>query len=283
MRERHGGIVRVSTQAMKKPIILAGLVIIAGAVGAVVLIDSVTKSSIEMIGSDITGSTVSIADFDSSLFGGRAEISGFRLANPATFGPGDAFRTEHVALDVDFGSLFDDQLIIEEIVIDSPEITYALTAKGSNLGQILDTLTQSSEDSGADAQAADTDTDSGADTESNSGSSIKVSNFYLRNATVRVSFPGLTETAPTVVLPEIHLQNLSGDTVEEIVAEAGDAVMSAVETVVAEMDNETVRLHLQALTNTTTDAAVKLIEGAAKALEQGLRTIFETKPADADR
>jgi hypothetical protein len=263
---------------MRKSIIVAGLIAIVGVVGGVALIDSATRTSIEAIGSDITGSTVSVAEFDSSLFGGRAEISGFRLANPTSFGPGDAFRTEHIALDVDLASVFDDRLVIEEIVIDSPEIIYALTAKGSNLGHILDTVTQSAEDSGAAAPAADTKTDA----DSTGGASIMVSNFYLRNATVRVSFPGLVETAPSVVIPEIHLQNLSGDTVQEVVAEASDAVMGAIETVVSEIDNEAVRQHVQALTDTTADAAVKLIEGAAKILEKGLKTIFETKPTDAD-
>ena len=266
---------------MRKSIIFAGLVVVAVAIGAVALVDSVTKSSIEAIGSDITGSTVSIAGFDSSLIGGQAQISGFRLANPAAFGPGDAFRTEHIGLDVDLGSLFDDQLIIEEIVIDNPEIIYALTAKSSNLSQILDAVTQSSEDSTADTRTTDDAADA-KDADTNGGGSIKVANFYLRNATVRVSLPDLMDTAPSVVIPEIHLQNLSGDTVQEVVAEASDAVMGAIETVVSEIDNEAVRQHVQALTDTTADAAVKLIEGAAKILEKGLKTIFETKPTDAD-
>jgi len=278
MHERHGGIVHVRTQAMRKPIIFAGLVVVVVAVGAVALVDSVTKSSIEAIGSDMTGAAVIVADIDVSLIGGQAQISGFHLANPTTFGPGDAFRSEHIALDVDLGSLFDDQLIIEEIVINNPEITYSLTAKSSNLGQILDAIMQSSEDSTANAQAADDAAATGA----NGGGSIKVANLYLRNATVRVSLPDLTDTAPSVVIPEIHLQNLSGDTVQEVVAETGDAVMAAVETVVSEIDNEAVRQHVQALADTTADAAAKLIKGAAEALEQGLKTIFETKPTDAD-
>ena len=263
---------------MRKPIIFAGLVVVVVAVGAVALVDSVTKSSIEAIGSDMTGAAVIVADIDVSLIGGQAQISGFHLANPTTFGPGDAFRSEHIALDVDLGSLFDDQLIIEEIVINNPEITYSLTAKSSNLGQILDAIMQSSEDSTANAQAADDAAATGA----NGGGSIKVANLYLRNATVRVSLPDLTDTAPSVVIPEIHLQNLSGDTVQEVVAETGDAVMAAVETVVSEIDNEAVRQHVQALADTTADAAAKLIKGAAEALEQGLKTIFETKPTDAD-
>ena len=58
------------------------------------------------------------------------------VGNPTGFKTDGAFELDQVSVAIDIGTVANDPIVIEEIVITSPQITYELGSKGSNLDAI---------------------------------------------------------------------------------------------------------------------------------------------------
>ncbi len=125
---------------MKRAIAIGGvalLVIIAGAV--VVLwssLDSVVRAAVEKVGSEVTGTKVTLAEVEISPTSGSGALRRFKVTNPSGFSSGDAFRFDEVTVRIDVATLASDPVIIEEIVIRKPEILYEIAGQASNLQTI---------------------------------------------------------------------------------------------------------------------------------------------------
>ena len=100
--------------------------------------DSIIKTSLQSIGSKMTGSEVTLAKASIHFFAGEMSLDRLRIANP----PGEysktvAFSIDKIYTDVDVDSLFTDKIIIDEIKIDAPAIYIEPSAKyGTNLNHI---------------------------------------------------------------------------------------------------------------------------------------------------
>ena len=260
---------------MGKRILFSVIVPIVVIVLSIYSAERAIKSAIEGGGSNLTGSDVSVADIKISVLAGSFDMSGFHVANPKLFGPGTAFKTDRFGVNLGVMSLPSDQKVIEEIAIDGPEITYAMTMEHSNLGLIVDSVS---------AAAATTEKDDVEEAaKAGEPANIRVANFYLRNATVGVAFPGLSDTVYTVPLPDLHFTDLTGDTVNEIVAVVVELVLDAVLEAVGGYDNEGLRRQFNILGvvgEEASKAAGGIMEDATKSLTNSLKGIFGDSESD---
>lgn len=131
---------------MKKIILslLAIIILVLGGITYYALsnLDAIVKTAIEKVGSDVTGSTVSVAGVSITLKEGRGEISGLHLANPKGFDSAHLFHLDKVALDL--GNVFGDVIIIDEVLIDGANIIAEQKGQTTNLQALLDNIEKNS-------------------------------------------------------------------------------------------------------------------------------------------
>ena len=125
---------------MKRAILMGGvLVVTLIGIGVYVLyssLDTIVKSAVEQVGSDATGTKVTLGDVDISPTSGTGALRQFRMTNPKGFGEGDAFKFEEVRVTIDLSTIASDPVVINEIVIQAPEITYTIGGGTSNMDEI---------------------------------------------------------------------------------------------------------------------------------------------------
>jgi len=103
-------------------------------------INSIVKSGIELGGSQMTGTAVTVDRVSISPFSGKGEISGFRVANPGNYSKEYAFEVEDFYIELDAFSLFSDEIVIHEIVITTPFIWVEQKLPENNIRTILSNL-----------------------------------------------------------------------------------------------------------------------------------------------
>ena len=125
-----------------------GLVIIVGVcllgVLAYILKDRniLIKDFIEAQGPEITKTTVSMGGVDIGLLNGKGELNNFAIANPEGFTRPNAFSADRFLVDLDQTSLFDEVVVIENLVIDGIHITAEQKGLTNNIQTIIKSVNQ---------------------------------------------------------------------------------------------------------------------------------------------
>jgi uncharacterized protein involved in outer membrane biogenesis len=176
----------------------SALVLLIGIAMSLVLwssLDSIVKAAIEKIGSEVTGTSVQVSEVSISPTSGEGILRGLRVTNPGGFDDGHAFQFEEINMVLDITSIASDPVIIKEIVVQNPVISYQLGAKGSNVGQLQDN---------AEGYAGESESTS-------SGPNILIQNLYFRGGEVSVTSPLLGGRQVTTSLPDLHMQNIGSE------------------------------------------------------------------------
>jgi uncharacterized protein involved in outer membrane biogenesis len=207
-----------------KKLLIIGVILIVGVVGvgAYVLLsslDSVVKTAVEQIGSDATGTKVTLNEVEISPISGYGALRGFRMTNPQGFAEGDAFKFDEISLTIDVMTILSDPVVIKEIVIAKPEITYAIGKSSGNLDEI---------EKNVNDYAGAEDSGSGGGGGSSEGPKIIIENLYMRDGTVMVSAPAMTDETLSAPLPDIHLTDIGKDGGGATPAEVASQVMAAI-------------------------------------------------------
>ena len=229
---------------MKKRIFLSLLAIIIIAVAITWMsLESIVKSVVNKFGSEVTGTEVKLEGFNLSPFDGAASIRGLTVANPKNYkNPyllslngisvkldvkslmSDTIVIEDITVDkpvityLDVKSLMSDTIVIEDITVDKPVITYEmLSISQNNIKQLQSNISKNT----ASAEKAQTAKDEKGEKD-NSASAKKV---IIKKLTVKAgelkaaANVGGEENSIDVVLPEIVLTDIGGqDKGESIVA-----------------------------------------------------------------
>ena len=125
-----------------RKIILIVVAVLVVAIGAGVAflssnLDSIVKKVIETAGTEVAGVKVSVGDVKISLSEGKATIAGLTVANPPGFSAPHAFKLGAIAVALDTGSLTANPIVIKDISVAAPEVTYEMGAGGgSNIDAI---------------------------------------------------------------------------------------------------------------------------------------------------
>ena len=267
---------------MKRVFVIAGAVggvlVAVIVVAAVILyssLDSLIETGVEDVGSDATLATVSLKAAKVSPTSGEGSLSDLYVGNPKGFETESAFRLGEVSVKFDVATLADDVIIIEEVTIISPEVTYELGPDGSNIDAIkrnveayVSALTGSS--GGAGSSPGD----------DGSGPKLIIENFYIRNGVVNVSATVLAGSTLSAPLPDIHLTDIGkeegGATPGQLVAEVLASVTGGIGSAIAPLD-------LGAITDKIGEGAAGAgeeltegAEGAAGAISEGVEGAGES-------
>lgn len=210
-------------------IILVGVPLIVIAVVAVLYLslNSIVKHGVEALGPEVTKTEVRLDKSSISLFSGKGSLKGLFIGNPDGFNTPSAFKLGEVRIAVDGMTLFSDKIVIHEVYIDAPEITYERKGRNSNINSIMNNIKAFAGASGEDAKKDP----------AKSEKKIQIDNFIIKNGKVNVSTALLKGKQLTLPLPDIHLKDIGkeegGKPVSEVMAEVFGAVNKSIGAAVA--------------------------------------------------
>lgn len=203
---------------------LGVLVAVVALLGAIVFfvassLDTLVTAAVERYGSEMTQTRVDLNDAAISTSSGEGSLSGLTVGNPRGFETHNAVRMGDITIALDLGTITDDLIVIKEIAITEPEITYELAADGDNLSIIRRNV-------GDYMDKHPSSSDGGE------GPKLVIENLYVRKGSVRVSAAGLSGRTLTAPLPDLHLEDIGqgdgGATPGEAVARVLGAVQENV-------------------------------------------------------
>jgi uncharacterized protein involved in outer membrane biogenesis len=211
-------------------------VVILGVVVVVVasfFLGTIVKTGVGTVGPRLTGASVLVDDIDLSPLTGRGTIEGLVIGNPEGFQSTRAFKLDLIRVRLSVPSLFSDTILIDEITVVGPEITYERGLSGSNISVIRDNI----EAFGKSGAKGKENRPAGEE----AGKNVQIGNFLIRDGSVRLSASLLKGEALTVPLPEIQLKDLGkesgGATVAQVSAKIFRAINGAVVKAVAGSGN----------------------------------------------
>jgi hypothetical protein len=209
--------------------VLIVLVLLA-VLAAHLFLDTAVKRGVETVGPKITKTDVKLNSIHISLLSGSGKIKGFVLGNPQGFKTPAAINVGIANLAIDPHSLFGEKIIVKDITVDGPEITFETDLTLVNLKKILSNI---EETTGGSEKPGSTDTNQPApakESEANSGKKLEVDNFLIKNAKLYVSVnaPVIGQQSANVTIPEIHLTNMGTNAEGITVAQLSKEVLAAI-------------------------------------------------------
>lgn len=224
-----------------KKVLLASLLALAVVVGGAFWwlngsMDSLVAKAVRNFGPEILGVSVRLDSAHIKPVDGSASLQGLDIGNPAGFHTDRAFVADEISMKLDTGTLTKDVVVIHEIVVQAPRVTYEQASGGSNLDVIQRNI-QSYIDKKSDGKS--------------SGKKLVIENLYVRNGKVSVSHEMLKGKSMTVTLPEIHLKDIGkssgGVTPEQAARQVVGSITQAATSVVT-------NLHLDSVSKRVTDS-----------------------------
>jgi len=207
---------------MKTFLKVSGIILLLIAVGLVVLsvsLNSTIKGGVESLGPAITGTEVTLEDVDLSLFTGEGQLEKLVIGNPQGFRTDHAFYLGIVHFKVDLNSLLSDTVRIQEILIDSPEISFEVTPSGSNIGIIHENVKSFAGLVGK-SEPGKSGLEGRSQEKPSKEKKIQIDQFILKNGRITVSTPLLKGQLFTILLPVVLLRDIGtqtgGATLKEI-------------------------------------------------------------------
>lgn len=206
---------------MKKILIIIPVIIIAIFLVLGFYLDSLIKSGVETLGSRATGASVTLGDVDISLISGKGQIKRFFIGNPKGFQSESAFKLNEVRLALDVRSLLSEKIIINQIYIDAPDITYERSGKTDNIKTILNNVKSFAGQSKGTPQKA------AGDKPVKEEKKIEISDVIVKNGKVNMSVAALKGEQLSLDLPDIHLKDIGKNGKGTTLSEAMEQIFGA--------------------------------------------------------
>lgn len=193
---------------MKK--VLIGVVVLVAVVGAIALflltnLGAIIKSAVEKFGSEATGAPVTLSSADVSLTSGDGTLKGLVVGNPKGFATPSAFELGEISLKIDTNSVTTDTIVVREVVIQAPKVTYELgNSLSSNLDAIQRNVEAYSKQVGGDSGGASKPAAGGSE----GGKKLVIEHLYVRGGRVTLATSVAGGKAASADIPEIHLKDI---------------------------------------------------------------------------
>lgn len=213
---------------MKKILAMIGIVILVLVVVVVLFLGNIIKAGIETAGPKITGVPMSVEKVRVNPLTGNVHVKALIIGNPEGFKTDSLMELGEFNLDIALGSLFTDTILIKQILIDAPQITYEKGLRSSNIRTLMDHL--------APAEKPEKEAAAEPKEKKAPGKKVVIEDFQLNGAKVNVTITALGGKKMTLPLADIQMQDIGKDTggtdikevVSEVFASISDAVVKAV-------------------------------------------------------
>jgi len=210
---------------MKRGLIIGGVVLVVVIVAVIFLLlanlGSIIKTIVERVGSEATKAKVALGRADVSNTSGKGALRGLTVGNPAGFKTDSAMTLGEISVDLDVSTAKNDVIVIREIVIAAPKVTYEFAAGGNNIATLQKNV---------QAYAGGQQTRPAASGEK-TGRRLVIQNLYVRDGRVDVSADFLKGEKVGAALPNIHLKDIGrkdGKNVGASATEVAEQVLSSI-------------------------------------------------------
>jgi hypothetical protein len=183
-------------------------------------LDSLVKAATESIGTEAAGVPVQVAEVRIKLSQGTGSITGLSVANPPGFKAASAIRLGEIALQLDQKSVTHNPVVIREIRVIAPQVTYDLAAAGSNLASLRGNIAAFAQ--GRSAPGATADKPAGKD-----DVTFVIDRLSLDPGTLTLATP-LADGKTSVPLPPIVLTDIGKAAGGTGTAEIAQQILGAV-------------------------------------------------------
>jgi hypothetical protein len=194
-------------KSLKQFILGVLLIAVVGAVCVFYLVDStlntVVKNHIELRGTYLVGTVVTVEKVELAVRSGRGSIQGFKIASPEGYSAPHALWVEHMEVVIDPTTLHKPKIVIELLHIKAPHVIYVQGLGSSNLHAILENVSRHAEP-GAPAAPPPP--------ESEAGKQLSV-RFVVRKLIIDDGRVGLGLSGEQVGIPlkTMHAENLGAE------------------------------------------------------------------------
>ena len=182
-----------------------------------------------------------------------------------TVKPETDFKLADAKVKMDLKTALSDKLIIEEILIDGPEITYESGPSGSNISKIQEHVAAFGKSVGT-KEAGESKSQKKDPTQKK----VQINHFIVKNGQVNLRASMLKGKALTVRLPDLHLRDIGKESGGLMVQQAAAEVLMAINKSVVQSVAGSGKL----LGEAAEEAAKGLGSEAGKAVE-GLKRLFK--------
>ncbi|HEY9156148.1 MAG TPA: AsmA family protein [Opitutaceae bacterium] len=178
------------------------LVIIGGLVALVILallvvgmtLGRIVTHGINTHGPQYTQTKVQVDSVHLSPLSGSGSIENLVVGNPEGWTSDHAFSVGKIALSIQPSSLLGDHVVVNSLVVQSPDIVYETQYTTSNLQDLLKNI-----------QKNDTEKTESAPAEKKPPKKIEIKSLQLDNAKITIIASGRTQT---VTVPSISMENV---------------------------------------------------------------------------
>ena len=198
-----------SSESKKKrgprwPRILVGLVVFLALLLAVVqyALGPIVRTTAEKLGPSVLGTRVDVTNAHMRVLSGLVRMEGVVVGPPEGF-DANVFEMQNFRVDLDTASLFggaDEPILIRDITIEGPFVTYELKGIHDNLHKLLSNLGVDDEDEPEKEEKKDDKEEKAP------GRKVVIEHFLFKDAKVRVAVAG--GKGAVVPLPDIELKDI---------------------------------------------------------------------------
>jgi len=213
---------------LKKLMIGLGLLVVVVAVGVFFLAQNAPKivqGVIEDQGSLVTKVPVKVAAVDLSLTDLTAGIRGLTVGNPSGFKTDRAISLGEVSVKINKDTT-GDLVVVDEVMIRAPEITYEIGSNGSNIAAIQSNVENFVNAMGGGSGSSEPA--ASAPSDGKEGPKVVISNLYIKGGQINISSPFMAGKTLSSGLPDIHLKDIGKDSGGASPAEVAQKIISSI-------------------------------------------------------
>jgi len=235
-------------------------------------LNRIVKAGVETMGPKVTGTGVTLDKVGISPFSGQGALGGLRIGNPEGFNTPNAFELGKVSVSIDPRSLRSDTIVIREILIDAPEITFEGDLSGSNISRIRKNIESFSSKRPPAAEA-----EPAPEKPAKAGKKVQIDRFTFKNGKVELAATLVKGEMISAPLPDIELTDIGKESGGATLAEAINQVFPAIYKAITEAvmsSDKLLKESVEALEDTAKGVR-ETAEGEASKLIKGVKGVFD--------
>lgn len=221
------------------------------------------RNGVETYGPRVTQTPVTLAGVNLSILSGSGTLKELKVGNPKGYQSENIFALGQIDLKVDTSTVFSDKIIIDEIIIKKPEISYEKSLTSSNVKELMQNIEAFT------GPSSDSDPDPAPD--EGAKKQVVIKKLLIEDGTVYVGALGVGQT---VALPRIEMADIGEGGSQTTMAEAIDLVLAKVLQSIGPAIANASDLGGAAVDSLKTQGLEKVDQAAEKATE-GIKGLFK--------
>lgn len=217
---------------MIKKIALALAIVVLAIAGAAYYfasnLDSLVKAVVERYGSEATQARVTLKGVELAPTSGTGRLQGLVVGNPKGFSTPEAIALGDIKLTIDITSLQSNPVVIKEVLITQPAITYEYAGQGSNLETIQKNVQAYAAKFGGGGSGQQSAPSGSGTAAKGDERKVVIERLSVQNGNIGISHAALQGRSLSSPLPTIELRDIGKDKGGATPAEVAEKVIGTI-------------------------------------------------------